>query len=108
MDLGPLRETNTMRRVERGRRGRMCGAALALAAAALPVGGCRRTPRTAGPLPGMPAVLEPRDIYSADRPGLLSAVVRAFPPRVYVPNSDSDTVSEISTRLPSLRRRTVS
>ena len=66
-----------------------------LAAATLFAGACRRTPRTAGTLPGMPPVLESRDIYSADRPGLLSPVVRGYPARVYVPNSDSDTVDVI-------------
>src|SRR5207247_1074486 len=38
-----------------------------------------------GPLPGMPPVLDPGDIYSEDRPGRLSPVVRGFPSRVYVP-----------------------
>jgi len=47
------------------------------------------------PLPGMPAPLEPNDIYAADRPGALSAVVKTFPPRVYVPNTESNTVSVI-------------
>jgi YVTN family beta-propeller protein len=48
-----------------------------------------------GPLPGMPPVLNPSDIYSADRPGMLSPVVQNFPERVYVPNTQSDTVSVI-------------
>lgn len=46
-------------------------------------------------LPGMPPVLDPNDIYAADRPGKLSPVVRGFPSRVYVPNSSSNTVSVI-------------
>src|ERR1700757_72501 len=46
-------------------------------------------------LPGMPAPLDPNDIYAADRPGALSAVVKNFPPRVYVPNTESNTVSVI-------------
>src|ERR1700731_4893584 len=33
----------------------------------------------AGALPGMPPVLDPRDIYSEDRPGKLSRVVKEFP-----------------------------
>jgi YVTN family beta-propeller protein len=37
----------------------------------------------------------PRDVYAADRPNALSAVVRHFPARVYVPNSESDTVDVI-------------
>lgn len=35
------------------------------------------------------------DVYAADRPGQLSPVVRGFPSRIYVPNSDSDTVDVI-------------
>src|SRR5260370_2133406 len=46
-------------------------------------------------LPGMPAPLDPNDIYAADRPGALSPVVKNFPPRVYVPNTESNTVSVI-------------
>jgi len=47
------------------------------------------------PLPGMPPVLDPNDIYAADRPGLLSSVVRGFVSRVYVPNTESNTVDVI-------------
>ncbi|MFE0508523.1 hypothetical protein [Streptomyces sp. NPDC058964] len=46
-------------------------------------------------LPGMPPVLDPHDVYAADRPGALSPVVEDFPSRVYVPNTNSDTVSVI-------------
>ncbi|MEU8589951.1 hypothetical protein AB0C59_23580 [Streptomyces sp. NPDC048664] len=46
-------------------------------------------------LPGMPPVLDPADIYTADRPGQLSEVVKDFPSRVYVPNTISNTVSVI-------------
>ena len=54
-------------------------------------------PRKAVPagLPGMPPVLDPEDVYAADRPGKLSPVVKGFPSRVYVPNTSSDTVSVI-------------
>jgi len=47
------------------------------------------------PLAGMPPVLDPNDIYSADHAGNLSPVVRDFPARIYVPNSGSDTVDVI-------------
>ena len=47
------------------------------------------------PLPGMPPVLDPNDLYAADRPGNLSDVVRHHPQRVYVPNVSSGTVSII-------------
>jgi YVTN family beta-propeller protein len=43
----------------------------------------------------MPPVLDPRDVYAADRPGLLSPVAARFPARIYVPNSQSDTVDVI-------------
>jgi YVTN family beta-propeller protein len=46
-------------------------------------------------LPGMPPLLEPHDIYAADRPGQLSTEVKDFPNRVYVPNSESNTVDVI-------------
>ncbi len=47
------------------------------------------------PLPGMPPVLVPTDVYAAARPGQLASTVRDFPARVYVPNSGSDTVDVI-------------
>nr|WP_229890783.1 YncE family protein [Streptomyces mashuensis] len=46
-------------------------------------------------LPGMPPLLDPDDLYAADRPNALSPVVKDFPSRVYVPNTESDTVSVI-------------
>ncbi len=46
-------------------------------------------------LPGMPPVLDSRNVYSADGPRMLSATVKNFPYRVYVPNSKSDTVDII-------------
>jgi YVTN family beta-propeller protein len=50
------------------------------------------------PLPGMPPLLDPDDVYAADRPGRLSPAVRRFPARVYVPNGGSDTVVVIDAR----------
>jgi YVTN family beta-propeller protein len=47
------------------------------------------------PLPGMPPVLDPHDIYSADRPNQLSSTVKNFPSRIYVPNSGSNSVDVI-------------
>ncbi|HEY3513777.1 MAG TPA: YncE family protein, partial [Kribbella sp.] len=49
-------------------------------------------------LPGMPAPLSPTDVWAADRPGRFAAAVRRFPERIYVPNSGSDTVTEIDPR----------
>ncbi|WP_394811281.1 YVTN family beta-propeller repeat protein [Streptomyces xanthii] len=49
-------------------------------------------------LTGMPPVLDPQDVYAADRPNKLSPVVKDFPSRVYVPNTESDTVSVIDPK----------
>ncbi|MFJ8545169.1 hypothetical protein ACIRFH_24725 [Streptomyces sp. NPDC093586] len=49
-------------------------------------------------LPGMPPVLDPKDVYAADRPNRLSPVVEDFPSRVYVPNTESDTVTVIDPK----------
>jgi YVTN family beta-propeller protein len=43
----------------------------------------------------VPASLDPNDVYAADRPNKLSSVVRDDPARVYVPNSESNTVTVI-------------
>jgi YVTN family beta-propeller protein len=49
-------------------------------------------------LPGMPPLVDPHDVYAADRPGNLSPSVSGFPERVYVPNSGGDTVDVIDPR----------
>lgn len=51
-----------------------------------------------GPLPGMPLLLDPHDIYAADRPGRLAPEVRDFPSLIYVPNSGSNTVDVIDPK----------
>jgi DNA-binding beta-propeller fold protein YncE len=51
------------------------------------------------PAPGrVPPILDRNNVYAADRPGLLSPVVRHDPALVYVPNSKSNTVDVISQR----------
>jgi DNA-binding beta-propeller fold protein YncE len=51
------------------------------------------------PAPGrIPPTLDRNNVYAADRPGLLSPVVRRDPALVYVPNSKSNTVDVISQR----------
>ena len=55
-----------------------------------------RDPSSAGRRFAVPPLLDPRDVYAADRPGRLAPAVRKFPSRVYVPNSDSNTVSVIN------------
>jgi YVTN family beta-propeller protein len=47
-------------------------------------------------LPGMPPLLDPNDVWAADRPGQLSPAVAGIVPRVYVPNSVSNTVTVIN------------
>ena len=47
------------------------------------------------PLPGMPPVLDPNDIYSETRSDKLRPAVRGFPARLYVPNGLSNTVDVI-------------
>ncbi len=49
-------------------------------------------------LPGMPAPLDPKNVYAADGPNMLSATVAHDPAYVYVPNSISNTVSVIDQR----------
>jgi len=44
----------------------------------------------------VPRLLDPHDVYAADRPGRLAPAVKHFPSRVYVPNSESNTVSVIN------------
>lgn len=56
------------------------------------------------PLPGMPPVLDPNDVYSADRAGNLSPVVGHFPTRIYVPNSGSNTVDIIDPKTYKISR----
>jgi DNA-binding beta-propeller fold protein YncE len=46
----------------------------------------------------IPPSLSATNVYAADRPGLLSPVVRHDPALVYVPNSKSNTVDVISQR----------
>ncbi|MFI7504956.1 YncE family protein [Streptomyces sp. NPDC049687] len=67
------------------------------AAGPAPVNPAKKRPAVDG-LPGMPPVLDPKDVYAADRPNKLSPVVKDFPSRVYVPNTESDTVSVIDPK----------
>jgi YVTN family beta-propeller protein len=47
------------------------------------------------PLPGMPPVTDPANLYAADAPGMISPTIKDYPSRIYVPNSKSDTVDII-------------
>ncbi|HEX3830225.1 MAG TPA: hypothetical protein VHV82_23400 [Sporichthyaceae bacterium] len=58
-------------------------------------GGASAAGGTAGLLPGMPAPLDPNDLYAADGPGMLAPILQNVTPRVWVPNSDGHSVSEI-------------
>jgi YVTN family beta-propeller protein len=55
-------------------------------------------PVPAALLPGMPAPVDPNDVYAGDRTGRLSPRVRHDRPLVYVPNFGSGTVSIIDPR----------
>ncbi|MFF9280937.1 YncE family protein [Streptomyces griseosporeus] len=66
--------------------------------AAVPAPAKKNQPPGVQGLPGMPPVLDPKDVYAADRPDRLSPVVKDFPSRVYVPNTESDTVSVIDPK----------
>jgi DNA-binding beta-propeller fold protein YncE len=46
----------------------------------------------------VPPLLDPHNVYAADRPGDLAPAVRGFRPLIYVPNSASDTVDEIDPK----------
>ena len=46
-------------------------------------------------IPGMPPVLDPNDLYAADRPNALSPAVQNDANLVYVPNNGSNTVSVV-------------
>ena len=46
-------------------------------------------------LPGMPPPLRANDVWAADRPGKLAPSVRKDPYRVYVPNTNDNTVTVI-------------
>jgi len=62
-------------------------------------GGSARASRVDVPRAGrIPSLLDRRDVYAAGRRGRLSPVVRGDPARVYVPNSESNTVDVISQR----------
>src|SRR5690242_16707717 len=50
---------------------------------------------TSTALPGMPPLLDPNNIYAANRAGNVSPNVAKFPQRVYVPNTVSNTVDVI-------------
>jgi YVTN family beta-propeller protein len=56
--------------------------------------GAATTP-SQGLLPGMPAPLNPQDLYAADGPGMLAPILANVTPRVWVPNSDGHTLTEI-------------
>jgi DNA-binding beta-propeller fold protein YncE len=88
-------------------RARVAGAALLVALLAL--GGCGGThhsthtaarPATTAPsegaTAGVPPLVDPSNVYAADR--RLSPIVRADRPLIYVPNSESATVTEIDPR----------
>jgi YVTN family beta-propeller protein len=69
-----------------------------LLCAAVAIAVCSAAGQTTAPLPGMPPVPNPHDIYSTDAVGDLSPVVRKFPSLIYVPNSGSNSVDVIDPK----------
>jgi YVTN family beta-propeller protein len=51
---------------------------------------------------GVPPLLDAKDVYAADRPGLLAPEARLARPLVYVPDSDDGTVTVIDQRTRSV------
>ncbi|SDJ75164.1 40-residue YVTN family beta-propeller repeat-containing protein [Streptomyces indicus] len=107
---------NPMRPADRTRlatshRTRLLAAGLVATAAALAACGSPEQPakdpaaqqaalKPAGPkpvygLPGMPPVENPKDLYAANRPNNLSPFMKTVKERVYVPNTNDNTVSVI-------------
>jgi YVTN family beta-propeller protein len=54
--------------------------------------------RKLGPLPGMPSLRDPTNVYAATGPGMLSPEVEGHRELVYVPNTISDDVSVIDPK----------
>jgi YVTN family beta-propeller protein len=65
-----------------------------LAAALLSVRGFAAS----GPLPGMPPIIDPHNIYSEDTAGKINPAIKDFPALVYVPNTKSNTVDVIDQK----------
>jgi DNA-binding beta-propeller fold protein YncE len=51
-----------------------------------------------GQLPGMPPVLDPKNIYSETAAGKVSSLIKDYPALVYVPNTKSHTVDVIDQK----------
>src|SRR5262245_57538051 len=106
------RERRRLAAIARARRRRLAWLAILLSGAFVVVlvlslggGSSGDTSRTSptSPIPTIrtngrvgPPAINPKDVYAADRPGLLAPAVRHDPNLVYVPNSDSNTVSVIN------------
>src|SRR6202000_2890764 len=75
------------------------GAGAGFGAGSAPGAAPAGSPRSAGALlaaalPGMPGY-NPAALYAFDRPNMVSPVIATALPRVYVPNTESDTVTVI-------------
>ena len=51
-----------------------------------------------GPLPGMPPVIDPHNIYSEDAIGKVNPAIKDYPALVYVPNTKSNDVDVIDQK----------
>ena len=65
-----------------------------------PTASARPAPHASASSPGasLPAPTPPGNVYAYDGPGAMSPAVRGVPYRIYVPNSESDTVDVIDPR----------
>jgi YVTN family beta-propeller protein len=108
-DRRDRRRQSAIRRARRRRRtalGAALGAAALAAVLIISTGGDSSRKPDVPPSPQVsrqagahvPPLVDPNDVYAADRPGRLAPAVSHFPSRVYVPNSESDTVSVINPR----------
>jgi YVTN family beta-propeller protein len=96
-----------VRRLGRTRAGCICALGLGLLAAGCASNGSTAARRAFPSKPatstqaqarrdGIPPLLDPHDVYAADRPGMLAPAVKNIPSRIYVPNSNSNTVDVIN------------
>jgi YVTN family beta-propeller protein len=90
--LPPVSTRQTIRISNRRVRARRVSAVAAACLLCLSMHASAQSP---GPLPGMPPLLDPQDVYAGARAGRLSPTVQGFPDRIYVPNSVRNTVDVI-------------
>lgn len=76
----------------------LCTAATACRSAETMAAPAKEAARPEKPLAGMPSVLDANNIYSETSAGKMSAAVKDFPARIYVPNSGSNSVDIVDPK----------